>query len=610
MCGIAGYLGKKSISDEVADSCLKLMGRRGPDACGVYRDVSPSGENVLLLHSRLSIIDLDERANQPFEFENKVLSFNGEIYNYIEVRDALKKSGCTFQTESDTEVLIEGFVKKEKSAFDMLEGMWAFALYDKNKGELLLSRDRFGEKPLFILEDDSGIYFASEIKFIFELAGKSPEINEHHLIRYMVNGYKSLYKYPDTFFDGIQEVEPGTYVQYSSSKKCKKERYWNFAFNPDEALSYQDAVDETRALLLNSMKLRLRSDVPMAFCMSGGIDSNSLICSAKRKYNYDVHGFTIVNKDSRYEENKEVEHVVKELGLKHTSVKITPDNFLDNLRELVRQHDAPVYTISYYVQWLLMKEIHNSGYKVSVSGTAADEIFSGYYDHNNLYLAEMYRLDSDKHAAALKNWETYTKPIVRNPYLQDADIFVNNPDERRHIYLNNDHFAGYLNREWQEDFMEQKYCDSVMRNRMLNEMFHEAVPVILHEDDSNAMYYSIENRSPFLDRNLFEFSLKIPTEFLIQNGYTKSILREAMRGIVPDEILDNRRKVGFNAPVFSFLNINDTNVKSYLLDNSPIYNLIRKEKIEKLLAKDELPNSESKFLFYFVCSKMFMEQFN
>jgi len=170
-------------------------------------------------------------------------------------------------------------------------------------------------------------------------------------------------------------------------------------------------------------------------------------------------------------------------------------------------------------------------------------------------------------------------------------------------------FASYLRSSWSEPFTEDRYTQSLLRNRMFNEMFHESVPVILHEDDLNAMYFSIENRSPYLDRHLFEFCNTIPSRHLIQDGRAKSILRDAMKGIMPERIRINRRKVGFNAPIFSFLDIHDQVVKDYLLNKSLIFHHVQHEKIENLIKKPDLPNSESKFLFYFLCSKIFLEEF-
>jgi asparagine synthase (glutamine-hydrolysing) len=201
---------------------------------------------------------------------------------------------------------------------------------------------------------------------------------------------------------------------------------------------------------------------------------------------------------------------------------------------------------------------------------------------------------------------------VRNLYLKNPRLYFENPGIRDHIYLDAKNFVGYLQRDWHEAFSETDYAPSLLRNRMLNELFHESVPVILHEDDLNAMYFSIENRSPFLDRGLFELAYRIPTRFLIRDGYAKIVLRDAMRGIVPDAVLDNRRKVGFNAPVTSFLKIDQPDVREYLLASSPIFDHVRRDKIEQLLKDGEgapLPNSQSKFLFYFLNAKVFLEEF-
>jgi asparagine synthase (glutamine-hydrolysing) len=373
-------------------------------------------------------------------------------------------------------------------------------------------------------------------------------------------------------------------------------------------MSYADAVAGTRELLLRAVQLRLRADVPLAFCLSGGVDSNSLVAIAKRVHGYDVHGFTITNSDARYEEQDLVNSTVAELGIRHTSLPVDAAQFLPRLRALVRQHDAPVYTISYYAHWLLMESIAAQGYRVSISGTAADELFSGYYDHHLAYLYEV-RNDPALHAESRRNWAKLVQPVVRNPFLSDPELFLKDCGFREHLYLNWQVFAGYLNCRWSEPFAEQNYTASLLRNRMLNEMFHEAVPVILHEDDLNAMYFSVENRSPYLDRALFEFAYTIPSRHLVRHGKAKAILRDAMRDIVPDCVLDNPIKVGFNAPIFSFLDVRNPEVRAALLDDSIVFEHVRRDRIEALLDRSDLPNSESKFLFYFLTSKMFLEEF-
>jgi asparagine synthase (glutamine-hydrolysing) len=283
-------------------------------------------------------------------------------------------------------------------------------------------------------------------------------------------------------------------------------------------------------------------------------------------------------------------------------------DFLPGLRELVRYHDSPVCTITYYAQWKLMQAVGRHGYKVSVSGTGADELFSGYYDHHNFYIQALAG-DPVAQQAARGNWRQVVAPVVRNPFLQDSDCFVKNPALRDHIYLDAADFSAYLREPWSEPFAEERYSSVPLRNRMANELFHESVPPILHEDDSNAMYFSIENRSPFLDRRLFEFCQTIPTRHLVRDGRAKAVLREAVRGIAPAAIVDNPRKVGFNVPIFDYLDVKDLRVRAEILGDSPIFRHVRRERIAALLNEGHLPNSRSKFLFYFLNAKIFLEEF-
>ncbi len=609
MCGIAGYIGTKAIDNNRLQSCLHLMHRRGPDANGLYHHEFAAQRHVYLLHTRLSIIDLDPRSNQPFHHRSKVIVYNGEVYNFLELKADLYKTGHSFNTTSDTEVLIHAIDEWGwQKALDRAEGMWAFALYDESDGSLMLSRDRFGEKPLYLYRDNTGLYFGSEVKFIVALLGIKLAINYNHLFRYLVNGYKALYKVNETFFIGIEELKSASLLHVNLQGNEEYLRYWAPTFTEDPTLTVQDAIQGIREALQNSMRLRLRADVPLAFCMSGGIDSSSLIGIAKKVFGYDVHGFTIMNEDDRYEERTQVETMVSELNLRHTPISISNEMFLENLKTLIHQHDAPIYTISYYLHWLMMKMIQDNGYRISISGTGADELLTGYYDHHNLYLYEI--RDTPLYDSALQAWQEHIAPLVRNPYLKNPLLYRENPQFRKHNYLNNIEFSEHLTTSWGEDFKEKHYTNSLLRNRMLNELYHEAVPVILHEDDLNAMYYSIENRSPYLDRHLFEFCNQIPTRYLIDNGYTKTLLRKSMTGIVPDSILWNYRKVGFNASIFSFLNVKDPQTKSWLLDDSPIYQHVHKAKIESMIETKYLQNSASKFLFYFVCAKQFLEEFN
>lgn len=603
MCGIAGYIGKDQIDEGRIAATMNRMINRGPDhqAFHVFQE---HDRFVYLLHSRLSIIDLDPRAHQPLTIGDTTIIFNGEIYNYLEIRSELEKNGVVFQTKSDTEVLLQCYREYGEHCVDHFEGMWAFAIYDHAANKLFISRDRFAEKPLYFMKTPDGFFFASEIKFISALSGKSLTINKSHIFRYLVNGYKSLYKTSETYFKEIGEIPFGSNMTIGTDLQPRKHRYWQPRFEPRE-MSLEEAVMGTRHWLTESMRIRLRADVPLAFCLSGGVDSASLASLAAKIFGYQVAAFSIVDRDERYNEYDNIMATVKDLDCPHTIIEIGEEGFFDRLRSLIAYHDAPLATISYYVHAFLSEAISLSGFKVAVSGTAADELFTGYYDHFNLHLYEM-RQDPAL-TVYLDDWQRHIAPIIRNPYMQNPKMYFDQPGIRAHIYLNRDDFAATLKEEFMEDFFEESYCESLLRNRMLNELFHESIPVILHEDDLNSMYYSIENRSPFLDSRLFTFAYSIPARHLIRDGYGKNVLREAVMGILNEQVRSDRRKVGFNASINSLVDFAKKEVREYLLDDGPIYEILRKDPIEKMMSINPMPNSVSKFMFNFINAKMFLE---
>lgn len=608
MCGIAGYAGTRRLDDAALRSCVGALQQRGPDDSGVRRFALSRDREVCLVNRRLRIIDLDARAAQPFNIADHWISYNGELYNYLELRQTLAGRGVGFRTESDTEVILAALATGGLAALEHCEGMWALAWFDAADGSLVLCRDRFGEKPLYLYRDATGIYFASETRALRSLAGLRFTPNRDQVTRYLVNGYKSLYKSGQTFFEGVVELQPGSWLRIAADGTETTGQYWTPSVRPDDRIAYDEAVAGVRGHLERSVAIRLRADVPLAFCLSGGIDSNAIAAIARTACDYDVHGFTVVDPDPRYNEAELAATAAAALDIRHTMLVLERGNLIDELSEQVAYHDAPVATISYFVHWKLMKCIAAAGYKVSVSGTGADELFSGYYDHHLFYLAAM-RRDSQRFAAARREWEARVKPLVRNPYLSDPDRFIDTPAFRDHIYLDAEAFSAFLRRPWHEPFTERRYTDADdLRNRMLNELFAESVPVILHEDDLNAMFYSIENRSPFLDRGLFEYMGTVPTRHLVRGGLAKALLRDAVRDLVPAAILDNPRKIGFNASIASLLDLGAAETRRALLSDSPIFEMVKREAIEPLLDREELPNSQSKFLFYFINAKLFLEQ--
>jgi len=387
--------------------------------------------------------------------------------------------------------------------------------------------------------------------------------------------------------------------------RVKQYRYWQPQYRPQK-MTLQEAVERTREALFESVRLRLRSDVPLAFCLSGGVDSGALVSIAGKVFGHEVAAFSIVDSDERYNEYENIMATVRDIGCQHTIVELRPQRMLERLRSLVAYHDAPVATISYFVHSYLSEAIAAQGYRVAFSGTAADELFTGYFDHWMWHLVES--SETADFADKLRDWQEHIKPIVRNRRLRDPERFIGNPGLRDHIYHNSEEFHGYSRVDFEGQYEEVQMSDSLLRNRMLNELFYESTPLILHEDDLNSMRYSIENRSPYLDSRLFDVAYSIPTEHLMSDGYSKFPLREAIKGVLNDQVRLDRHKKGFNASVHSIIDVNNIDDRDYILSPSPIYEFVDRAAVERLLERQTLPNHFSKFLFSFISAKIFLEQ--
>jgi asparagine synthase (glutamine-hydrolysing) len=603
MCGIAGILGDRRLLPSRIDATLRAMQARGPDANGVWRG-PVAGREATLLHTRLAIVDLDARANQPFEAFGCVLVYNGEIYNYRELRAELAALGCSFKTQSDTEIVVAAYRQWGQAAFARFEGMWALALYDRLADEVLFGRDAFGEKPLFYLARGGEFAFASDIRTLATLARDPLVPDAKQLRRYLVNGYRSLGKTEATWYEDVREVPVGSVMRLTRDGVSAPQRYWQLRVEPQK-MSLAEAEEGVRARVLKALELRLRADVPIAFCLSGGVDSTVLASLAAKHFGYPVHAFSIVDADPRYDESAAIETTVRALGCKHTLVRSSKLGFLERLSTQIRHRASPVVTISYHLHEYLSETIAGEGYKVAVSGTAADEILTGYYDYYGFWLAAMAQRPDFPNLLA--QWRAGYGAAVRNPILKDPLVFAKNSGERGHIYLDRALFQSMMRVPLDEDFVETRYCADDLRNRMMNDLFEEVVPVILREDDLNSMRYSIENRAPYLDRDLVSFAYSVPAEHLVQDGMPKWLLRAAGRGIAPPEILFDRRKRGFNASIDSLLDRGDPTVRARLLEPGPIFDIVDRAAFERWMDVDLADNSVSKFMFSFVSAKLFLE---
>ena len=289
MCGISGFISTNGDFEKNISKTLKLMATRGPDHQNHIKFVNNTNR-INLLHSRLNIIDLKDRSNQPFKIGEYTIVFNGEIYNYLEIKKKLEKKYC-FKTKSDTEVLLYSFIEYGEKCQELFDGMWSFAIWNDNKKTLFLSRDPFGEKPLFYTFVGNNFFFGSEIKYLFSLSNKQKKINKNKINNYLFNGYKSIYHDNKTFFEGIKELPSGSFIKIKKHDDFVIKKYFSIKSKQVEKKIYnfEEIIIENKKNLIHSVDLRMRSDVPIAFCLSGGIDSGALVSIASKVLNKKIN---------------------------------------------------------------------------------------------------------------------------------------------------------------------------------------------------------------------------------------------------------------------------------------------------------------------------------
>lgn len=612
MCGISGFISSEYNLEKNVTNTLKLMSSRGPDYQN-YVKFNVKKKQINLLHSRLSIIDLQKRSNQPFKIGNYTIIFNGEIYNYLEVRENLKKKNYKFKTNSDTEVLLNCFIEYKEDCFNYLNGMWSFAIWNDHDNTLFLSRDPFGEKPLYYSFESGNFFFGSEIKYLFSLSNSKKYLNDDKISHYLFDGYKSIYSDDKTFYKNIFSLPHGSYLKINLDNNYKIKKYYNLSVDNSkfEKFNIEESIKKNKDYLIKSVDLRMRSDVPLAFCLSGGIDSGSIVSIASKVLGKKVDCFSIIDNDEKYNEYDNIKKVVKDCGVKHYPIflKDKKDNFFSKIEELIDYHDSPISTISYFIHAYLLEDISSKKFKVSISGTGADEMYTGYHDHYLQYFASV-NCDNKIYKDNLTFWEQYIKPSLRNPALTDKDFYKKNPKSMSNVLEQNFELKEFSRRSKSySSIKEKKFTENILRNRMLNEMFYEIVPSILKHDDHNAMMNSVENRSPFLDKELLAFTCQIPTEFLIQNGFQKFILRESMKDILIDSVRLDRKKRGFNASINSLINFNKTkNIENIFSKKNVINEFVDLDKLKKSIDFSNIPNHISKFLFSIINSDIFLKK--
>ena len=519
------------------------MAHRGPDDEGVWTD-GVAG----LAFRRLAVIDLDPRSNQPLHQERLHLTFNGEIYNYRELRDQLRSLGHRFVTEGDGEVLLHAWDEWGEGSLDRLNGMFALAVWDERERRLTLAADAFGEKPLYYCTEPSGrLVFASDIRALMEAVDGIGAPDEE-AVRVFVA--RNLVPPPErSYFAGVRRL-PAAHVLRWRNGEVDVARYWH-PRQVDVPARYEDAVTNLRGLIVDSIRLRLRSDVPVGTSLSGGVDSSTIVAlSAELGRDHRRHAFTA--RFTGYERDEwayaeavaEVAEVVE-----HHAVEPSAEDLADDLEMLVRDHEEPFSSTSVYAQWRVMRAARDAGVVVLLDGQGADELVGGY--PWMLGVASVARGPRALGRALIDGGRSRESAVraLAGEYLPErvARGF------RRSLA------SPYVTAEAVSEALEFEppglpfVNGSKMRRELLLETFVTSLPTLLRYADRSSMAHSREVRLPYLDRRVAEFALSLPPEFLCRNGVTKRILRDAARGFVPDRVLARSDKVAFEPPEAKWL---------------------------------------------------------
>jgi asparagine synthase (glutamine-hydrolysing) len=564
MCGIAGIINLQAGQPVDAERLRRMrdvLRHRGPDGEGLWID-GPVG----LAHRRLSIVDVAGGA-QPMTTgdENSWIVFNGEIYNHPDLKPELEARGHQYRTRSDTETILHIFKDRGEACVESLRGMFAFALWDRQRQQLLLARDRLGIKPLYYAITDSHLLFASEIKAILASGYLQASLNERVVPEYLATGFVSG---PETFFRGIRKLLPGRTMTWSRRDGLRERRYWQIPENaPHQARSLKEQSEELRARLTDAVRSHLMSDVPVGLFLSGGIDSTGLAGLMAPMVKEPIKTFSVGFPEREGNELSYARLAAQSIKSDHHEVVITGDQFFRELPRLIWHEDEPIAFPSsvplYFVSALAREHV-----KVVLTGEGADELFCGYNRYRvtawNQRLGDAYSHMVPGFARQAVSRTITALPWSARRYLGRTFLALS-PDPRS-LFFENFAFFGEGARTGilsdrailrsRDPFDELLRCYNGSSGGILDRMTHTDLQTYLVEllmkQDQMSMAASVESRVPFLDHELVEHVVGLPAESKLRGWQTKLVLREALRDVVPAEIR-TRRKMGFPVPVGSWL---------------------------------------------------------
>lgn len=547
MCGIFGVVNGR-VSRDKAEECLNKLQHRGPDGDGIYIN-----DEVVLGHRRLAILDLSNNGRQPMESKDGryVITYNGEIYNFLEVRNELKGLGYSFFSETDTEVILAAYMEWGEEALNRFNGMWAFAIWDKFEKTLFLARDRFGVKPLFYTWlEDGGFAFASEMKALVPVMPKVTA--DYDLIK-----SKDIFSYEHTSKCLIKEIKrlPAGYTAKLEHGNLKCKRWWKTIDNiPQIPKRYDEQVEYFRELFLDACKIRMRSDVKIGTALSGGLDSSATICSmahlAKEQFDERVckdwqHAFVAAFPNTFLDESKYAKIVTDYLGIPSTFVQIQPERYVDRLEDMLFNFEE-IYLTSPIPMMATYEAVKQAGVTVTLDGHGADELFCGYaFD----FMAAFPSVNEDRDQIK-EIMDCYRYAMTENAQTEgkeSADYNAYKMYMLKHKIKNAIRFGYTFQCEDRDNaaWGEMEYLNQLLYTRTHTDI----LPTLLRNYDRYSMYAGVEIRMPFMDYRIVQMAFALPYSSKLRDGYSKAIIRDALAPYMPQEIVKRRFKIGFNTPI-------------------------------------------------------------
>lgn len=608
MCGICGMIKKNSVDNTdkklVQEMCDKLV-HRGPDDSGYFQDT-----NVALAHRRLSILDLSSAGHQPMEYEGRYeIVFNGEIYNYIEIRDRLKEQGYSFRTKTDTEVIMAAYDAFGTDCFKMMNGMWALALWDKQSKKLLLSRDRFGVKPLYYYKDEKKIIFSSEIKSLICDRSIRRRANDNIVYDYLTQGL--IEHTNETFYEGIYKIPEGTFAIVSENLEINPISYYNISFaevTGDGAT--QEDIENFRSLFDKSVRLRLRSDVPVGSCLSGGLDSSAIVCEIdsvlhEQESKEKQFTFSYRSEDKKIDEYRYMNAVIEATNVDAKFVTPKASNLINDLDSLIYYQDEPFSTTGMYAGYCVYRKARENNVKVLLDGQGADEILCGYRKSRIYYLG------------MLKREKRYLKLFIEliasmsqlGSTLRIRSMIKSDINKVRRILHKEHKYSNIPLEFFNEDFIEKTkgYDYNRRDNFQYNDVKKVSLPGLLRYTDRNSMAFSVESRLPFLDYEFVDFCAQLPMSAKLEKGYSKAIMRKALR--LPEVIRKRKDKIGFATPEDQWIKDEEMYIKKIMgKKDFKAKRFLNQNKIMEnwygIINNNEIP-----YFFRLVCLERWMEIF-